>query len=483
MNKKSVKKNYIYNMLYQLLVIILPIITTPYLARKLGAEGNGIFGYTSSIVAYFILFGTLGISMYGNREIAYNQKNKQKYSNVFWNLIIIKSVIMILSICVFLCFFAISGQYCLYYRILILELLGNLFDIVWFYQGLEDFKKIVIRNFIIKIISVVLIFVFIKSYDDLWRYFIITTLSTLIGSLSLWIGLKKYIVKPDQIEIKKHIKSILLLFIPQVAIQVYTVLDKTMIGSILNDMSEVGYYEQSQKITKLLLTIITSLGTVMIPRMASTYKDGNYDKLNIYMKKTINFVWILGCAITFGVIAVAPEFVPMFFGPGYEPVVQLLSVFSFLILAIGINNVIGIQYLIPTKKENIFTLSVVLAAAINFTLNLILINFMGTLGVALSSVIAETSIIFIQSWCIRKEVDVKYFAKIGIKYVVFGIIMLCSTAFLSMLISNNLICLITKVIVGCVVYFLLLIISKDKFVLENIFPILNKFKNKLIKKV
>lgn len=481
MEKKSVKKNYIYNMLYQILVIIIPIITTPYLARTLGAEGNGIYGYTTSILTYFILFGSLGITMYGNREIAYVQNDIQKRSNIFWELFIFKTITMLFSIVVFFFIFARTGVNSLYYKILLIELFGSIIDISWFYQGMEDFKKIVVRNFIIKIISVISIFVFIKEIDDLWKYFLVTSASTFVGSLTLWLGLKKYILKPKTVKIKKHLKYLLLLFIPQIATQIYTVVDKTMIGLLLKDMKEVGYYEQAQKIAKLLLTIITSLGTVMIPRMASTYKEKDYEKMFYYMKTTINFVWLLGCAITFGLIAIAPEFVPLFFGKGYGPVVNLLYIFSFIVLAIGLNNVIGIQYLIPTKKEKYYTISVVSAAIFNFVLNLILINYIGTIGAAIASVLAETLIVFIQLYCIRKEFEISYVLKIGIKYVLFGMIMLIITQYVGTFFDSNIIKIGIKIFVGAVTYITLLLVSKDKFIKENIYPIINKIKRKIVK--
>lgn len=481
MRKESVKKNYIYNMLYQLLVIIIPIITTPYIARRLGADGNGIYGYTISIVTYFILFGSLGISLYGQREIAYYQNDKEKRSSIFWELFIIRLITMLISAILFYLIFCLNGYYAIYYRILLIEMLANVLDISWFFQGMEDFKKIVIRNFIIKIISVICILFFIKGPDDVNIYLLIYVLSTLFGSLSLWISIFKYIGKTNKLEFKKHIPLIMSLFIPQIAIQIYTVVDKTMIGNMLNDMAEVGYYEQAQKISKLLLTVITSLGTVMIPRMAFTYKKKDYDKLFYYMKKTINFVWLLGCAITFGLIAVAPEFVPLFFGDGYEPVVNLLYVFSFIVLAIGINNVIGMQYLIPTKKEKYFTISVVSAAIFNFIFNIFMIKFIGTIGAAIASVLAETFIIFIQLYFIRKEFQVSYVFKIGIKYIIFGCIMLCVSQFIGSFFNGNLLKIFVKIIVGGIIYISLLLISKDCLIYELINSYINKIKRKFIK--
>ena len=272
--KKSITKNYIYNLIYQILILILPLITTPYVSRVLGAENIGIYSYTISIATYFILFGSLGIAMYGQREIAYLQDQKEKYSKLFWEIVVLRFFTMSISSIIFYISFVKNGEYHMYYKILLLELLANCFDISWFFQGLEEFKKTVLRNIVVKIISIICIFVFVKSYNDLFIYFWIYVLSNLIGNISLWAYLPKYIDKIEisKIDIMKHIRPTISLFIPQIAIQIYTVLDKVMIGTIILDKSEVGFYEQSQKIVKMLLTIVTSLGIVMIPRMANTFK-------------------------------------------------------------------------------------------------------------------------------------------------------------------------------------------------------------------
>ena len=189
--KKSIAKNYIYNLIYQMLTILLPLITTPYLSRVLGAEAIGIYGYTISIVTYFILFGTLGVSMYGQREIAYYQNDRKKKSKIFWELFFIKLITTILSMIVFGLIFCIDRYYSFYYRILLLEFVANIIDISWLYQGEENFKSIVFKNGVIKLISIACIFLFIKSPSDVWKYILIYCLSTLVGNASLWINLKR----------------------------------------------------------------------------------------------------------------------------------------------------------------------------------------------------------------------------------------------------------------------------------------------------
>ena len=309
--KKSIKRNYIYNLIYQVLILILPLVTTPYLSRVLGAENIGIYSYTLSISTYFILFGSLGVAMYGQREIAYVQDNKYKRSKIFFEILILRFITLGIAILTFYLTFCIKGSYKVYYRILILELLSNIIDVSWFFQGLEEFKKTVTRNTIVKIISVICIFAFVKTKDNLLQYFIIYVLSTFIGNITLFLYLPKFIQKIKIKELRpfSHFKANLALFIPQI----YTVLDKIMIGTIISGKKEVGYYEQAQKIIKLLLTIATSLGTVMIPRMASTYANGDEGKLKEYLYKSFKFVFFIVFPIMFGIISISKKFVPLFF--------------------------------------------------------------------------------------------------------------------------------------------------------------------------
>ena len=412
-NKKSVKKNYIYNMLYQLLIIIIPIITTPYLARKLGAEGNGIYGYTISIVTYFILFGSLGINLYGQREIAYNQNDKQRKSEILFELLTIKTITMIIAGIVYYFFFCRTGGYSIYYKILLLEMIANIIDISWFYQGIEEFKKTVIRNIIVKTITVICIFVLIKQPSDINKYLYIYVLSTLFGGLTLWIGIRKYITKPKKIKLLYHMKTIILLFIPQIAIQIYTVLDKTMIGAILKDMNEVGYYEQSQKIIKVILTVITAVGTVMLPRLANCFAENNQRQISNYMKKTFNFVFLLAFPFIFGIIAVSSNFSPLFFGEGYDKVPAIMSVLSIIIIMISLSNVTGTQFLLSTKREKEFTISVIVGAIINFIFNYILINYMKSIGAAIATVVAEMSVTLVQLYFVRKDFNLKEIFKLS----------------------------------------------------------------------
>ena len=479
--KKGIVKNYIYNLIYQLLVLILPLITTPYLSRTLGAEGIGIYSYTLSISTYFILLGSLGVAMYGQREIAYVQENIQKRSKVFWEIIIFRFITMSIGMIMFYILFVRQGEYKDYYKILMLELLANCIDISWLFQGLEEFKKTVTRNMIVKIISIICIFIFVKSPKDLTKYFIIYVMSILLGNLTLWFYLPRYIkkCKIKEMKIIRHFKPTLGLFLPQIATQIYTVLDKTMIGTIVVNKSEVGYYEQAQKIIKMFLTIITSFGTVMVPRMANTYINGNEDMIKGYMKKSFNFVWVISIPMVLGIISVANKFVPLFYGSGYEKVSVLMCIISPIIIIIGLSNVIGTQYLIPTKQQKEYTISVISGAGINFILNLILINLYGAVGASIATVIAELTVTGCQMFFIRKKICIKEIFILARKYCIIGLIMFGLSIFIGKNISNDFISIVIQCLAGISIYFIGLIIIKDEF----IFSAIKAIKQKIDKKV
>ena len=250
---------------------------------------------------------------------------------------------------------------------------------------------------------------FVKSPNDLIKYIVIIAGANLFGNMSLWIYIPKYIQKVaiKDLHVFKHLKPTILLFIPQIAVQIYTVLDRTMLGIIIEDKSEVGFYEQAQKVVKLLLTLITSLGTVMVPRMASTFAKGDKEQLKKYMYSSFSFVFFLAFPIMAGLILISGEFVPIFFGQGYEKVAVLINVIVPITLFIGLSNIIGTQYLLPTKRQTEFSISVIVGAIVNFILNIIVIKKYASIGASITTVIAEFLVTAVQFYFVRKEIDIK----------------------------------------------------------------------------
>ncbi|CDB88737.1 polysaccharide biosynthesis protein [Clostridium sp. CAG:253] len=472
MGKKSIKKNYIYNLTYQILTILTPLLTAPYLSRVLGPSGVGTYSYIESVCSYFVLFATLGITTFGQREISYVQQDREKRSIIFWETNIIELFASLLSIIAYAIFSFIHSNWQLYI-VLVFNLFAVIVNISWFFQGLEEFGKIVLRNIIFKMINIVFIFVVIKSPEDIIWYLLGTSFFTFLNNASYWISIKKYVDFPGfkKLNPSRHYKTVLSLFLPTIAMQVYTVLDKTMIGVITNSSFENGYYEQALKISRMVLTVITSLGTVMIPRIGYHFERKEKDIVKSYMYRGYRFVWFLGIPLCIGLIMVSSNFVPWFFGEGYDKVVLLIGILSFLILAIGINNVTGMQYLIPTKRQNVFTRTVVYGAVTNFILNIILIKKFQSYGAAIASVTAETVIAFVQIWIVRKELSPWEIIKSGIHYYIAGFAMAVVLYLVGVHLSSSIINTLILVVCGALTYFAVLLVIRDQFFFDNVVSI------------
>ena len=461
MNK--VIKNYLYNASYQLLLIILPIITTPYVSRVLGADGVGTYSYTNSITQYFILFGCIGLNLYGQREIAYYQNDVRKRNRTFFELVFLRAITISISLIIFYLTMVQFSKYSSIFLIQTLDIIASIFDISWFFQGIEDFKRTVLRNFLVRLLCVTLIFIFVKSPADLPLYVLCYSGTLFLGNISLWLYMPKYVNKNDinGLNIKKHIRPAVMLFLPQIATSLYTYLDKTMIGYITDNTAEVAYYEQSQTIVKTVMTVITSLGTAMMPRIANLFKTNQYEEIKKYMNASIKFVLLLAIPFTFGIMGIAKGFVPWFFGEGYEKVVPNMMVIAPVIIFIGMSTITGTQYLLPLGRQKEYTLSVIAGAVINFILNIIFISIFGSVGAAIGTLIAEFAVMGVQLYFIRKEFSLLGIFKQAIKYTLFGLIMFIVVILLSNILSVYIVSTFVEIFVGAIVYGLLLLISKD----------------------
>ena len=476
MQRKNVKLNYIFNAAYQVLLLVTPLLTAPYLSRVLEPDGVGTASYVESIVAYFTLFATMGISTYGQREISYVQDDMEKRSLVFWNTKVLGFCTSAAATLVYVAFALLQKERSALYLILTLNLVAVFFDITWFFQGLEEFGKTVTRNAAFKILQIAYIFLFVKTKEDLPLYVLGVGLFTALGNLSLWAYLPRYIKRIDfrQLHPFRDIRVVWSLFIPTIAVQIYTVLDKTMIGVITDSSFENGYYEQAIKISRMLLSLVTALGTVMVPRVGNLFGKDEIGEVRRLMYRSYRFVWFLGIPLCFGVIMAAGNFVPWFFGPGYDKVVPLLQVLSFLILAIGINNVTGVQYFIPTKRQNLFTLTVIIGACTNFTLNMVLIRYYQSIGAAVASVAAETIIAVVQLVIVRKELLPRKVLSEGIHYYIAGGVMVLVLWPICRRLSPSILHTAMIVACGAATYFLILLVERDEFFLSNVKNILRR---------
>lgn len=482
--KKSVRKNYIYNLSFQIMTILLPLVTAPYLSRILGVSGTGISSYTLSIVSYFILFGSVGVASYGQREIAMLRDHKEKYSVVFWELFFYKLLTTVLSVIAYIIFIGTQTDYTVIYMILTLNIFASALDISWFFQGLEEYKMISFRNIIVKLIFTVSIFIFVKDAQDLNLYLLLNGLSLAISSIALWIKVPKFVVKVPfkNLKVFRHTKDTLIYFLPQIATQIYTVLDKTMLGILTGSEIENGYYEQANKIINISLTIITSLNTVLSPRMSYLFKSHKKDELKSRLKRSLQFIAFLSIPMTFGLIAITPGFVSWFFGPGYEKVNILLPLFSPIIIIIALSNCLNGQCLTPCGKRGKSAIALWTGAIVNFTMNFFLISIYGSVGAVISSLVAELIITLIYFYLSREYISIKYFFRCSWKNLIAGMVMFLFINYLVNEVTVSVFATFIEIGLGALLYFAVLFLLKDAFFLDTSMNILSSMKQHIFSK-
>ena len=479
----SLKKNIVYNLLYQVLVIILPLITAPYISRVLGAEGIGTYSYVYSIAYYFGLCGMLGVSNHGNRSVALVRDDKDKLSATFWNIYSVQLTTTVLALLFFLSYIVFVSSFDkTIATISVLFVISYVLDINWLFFGLEKFKITVTRNTIIKLCTVVCIFLFVKKSDDLWLYMLIMSLGMVCSQVYLWLNVRKYIhfVKPTFSEIKKHIKPMLILFIPVIAYSIYKVMDKIMLGS-LSSVTQLGLYENAEKIINIPVGIINAFGTVMMPRISALVANKDDGKISNYMQQAFKYFSLIAIGMTFGLIGVSQILSPVYFGEqfiGSSPLIAGLSIsLIFMVWA----NIIRTQYLIPNKQDKPYVISTIIGAVINLGFNLALIPHIGAKGALIGTVLAEFSVFFVQAISVRKPLNLKKYLKPSIGFLIAGSIMAAVVIIIGKFMGESILTLVVQVFVGAFLYIvitvLILLITKD----EDIKKIISKLRTKLKK--
>ncbi len=463
---KSVKKNYLYNTAFQVLTLLVPFITTPYVSRVLGADKIGEYSYAAAIVSLFTLFAAFGTDTYGQRTVAYHRENKAELSKVFWNTFIFRLILCIAFGSLYFAYIFIVEKPNTINLILSINLVNVAVDISWLFQGLEEFKSVVFRNLLIRLICLAGIFTLVKTEKDLWIYVSILVFSVVLGSLSMWCLLPRFVSFTTIVKPFEPFKESLLIFLPSIAIQVYTVLDKAMIGWITTSSYENGCYEQSERIVRLALTVVTSVGIVVAPRVANLFAKNDIDGAKSYVYKAINVVWAIAIPIMLGLNVVSSIFIPLFLGEGFDLAVDLLEIFSFLVPVVSFAHIIGVSYLIPTRQQNVYTAAVTCAACVNYILNIIFISKIGALGAAIASVIAEGVGTGIQlCYCIvKKQLSAKLILNKGWKYIISGLLMYFVLCGLKTIYPPNVLGLGLMVCSGIIVYFTILFILRDELV-------------------
>lgn len=458
--KKSVAVNFIYNMIYQISLVILPLITSPYLSRTIGSEGLGSYSFSYSVAYCFYLFGMLGINNYGNRSIAAVRDDRQKldftFSKIYYFQLLISSVATICYIgyCVLICKTNTSLALAQIFFVL-----SAVISVDWFFFGIEEFRVTVIRKTVIKIVTSISVFIFIKSMQQLFLYTFIIAFAEFVGEIYLWYYIPRFVrfKKVPVKDIFQDSKSIVVLFVPIIATSIYRYMDKIMIGT-LSTMRNVGQYDYAEKIIMICLGCMTALGTVMLPKMANLIANNKKNEMKKYLHNSMQFAMFMACGISFGLAAVAKRFSVVYFGSDYTECGLAMMYLSVTVLPIAWANVVRTQYLIPSAKDKEYVISVIIGAILNFSLNFMLIPKFGIKGAIIGTITAEFSVALLQTILVRKDIDVIVYIKNTIPFFICGLFMCFLTIFIGKITENNAGGLLLQVIIGGISYISLTII-------------------------
>lgn len=408
----SIKKNIIYNIVLNIANVVFPFITVPYISRILGPEGVGISSFAITYAEYFGLFAALGIPMYGIREIAKVRDDKSLLNKVFSELFVIN----ILSVLAFSIIYITSISFVkqlneqkeiLYAAGAILYL--SFFSIDWFFSGLENFKLITLRSIIIKSLSIILLFLFVKERNDIIPYILVILFAKMGNNIWNLYALFKngYKISVKEISLKRHLKPLLILYASAISISIYTMLDTLMLG-FLSNYKEVAFYSSATKVSKLLLPIVISSGIVLLPRLAYYKQQNQMDEIVKVTKLSFSYITFFSIPLTFALIIIAPDFVPLFFGNQFEGTIIPLQIMSTLLVIIGLNNLAGVQILVGLGFDKYFMFSLLYGVFLNVIMNIILIPLLGAIGASISSVCAEVVILGATIYYSKKYANINF---------------------------------------------------------------------------
>lgn len=423
MHVSKTKMDFLYQLMYRMLTIITPLITSPYLSRVLGVSNMGIYSATYAVVNYFTLIAMLGVEMYGSRCIA-SCKNDRDVWHTFSDIYIVQLMSSMISFIVYyLTVFIYGGDRFNYLLAQGIWIIAMMLDINWVFFGLQEFKVTSLRNFFVKLLTILLIFVFVKSEDDLLKYILIMTLCAVINQVIMWgILLKKIkFTKPRIKYFRIHLKSMVRLFVPVAAMSIYHIMDKTMVD-LLSDEINGGCYYSADRLVNIPLGMVTAIGTVMLPKMTKLICERNSNYKNMLVKSGELTICMIA-AIAFGLGAISSCFVPVFFGPGYELCVLLIKIFIPVLIIKALGEFIRQQYLIPNSRDGLYIIAVCCGAVINLVANFIMISRWGAIGAVLGTLVAETTVLIIEMVWTKKEIDYKSIILNNSIYLIFGMVM------------------------------------------------------------
>ncbi|WP_310199002.1 oligosaccharide flippase family protein [Neobacillus niacini] len=461
MNK--IYENYFYNMLYQVFILFIPIVTAPYLARTLGATELGIYSYVYSFTSILSSFSLLGIYSYGNRKTAYVRDNMVELNKMFWELMLIRVGLGGIGTIIFL-IVASSSEYTLYFLLYYGWLLASFLDVSWLFIGLENMKPVVLKNFFAKLISVIGIFIFVNSEEDLWIYFLLMGVTTLVANLSVYGQLKSIIFKPtiNKNNLNGHFIGSIQLFLPQIASLLYLQIDKIMINFFTSTTNQVAFYDQAEKVILIPMTLITVLSTVMMPRIANDYAKGNIETVNRYVLKAGEISLFLAIPMAVGIAGIANNFIPWYLGNEFIPTIYAIIILSPLIISNSLIGVFGNQYFTGTNQIGIIVKAYGTAAILNIILNGFLIPYLGFLGAAISTIISSLASLLILFYYISKQISMGPLLRTGLKYFMLSLPLAMSVFGIGFLLPASIYSTFIQISVGVLIYGLFLLLIKDQ---------------------
>lgn len=394
---QSVKVNYILNLINTGTQMLFPLITFPYVCRVIEADGIGQINFFQSIISYISLFTCLGIPMYAIREIARDRSDVVQMNRTAMEILLLHSMLTLLgyAIVAILCLTVPQIQVNIpLFLILSLTIFFTAIGCEWFYRGIEDFKYITIRGFIIKTVSVVLLFIFVKSKTDLLYYGCYTVFGVLGGNIFNFFRLRKYIHRENiifsELHIKRHVKPVLKVFSFSVVTSIYLQLNTVLLGFLKNALA-VGYFAAATKVMQMLLMMSSCLGSVMMPRASHLIAENKEDEFNRLIQKSYDFTMAIALPMTIGLIFCAPSLITALCGVKFEHSILPSQIIAPIILMVAISNVFGIQVLFPKGKINIVTLCCGIGAVADLILNLCLIPFFSYIGTSIAYLGAEVA--------------------------------------------------------------------------------------------
>lgn len=467
--ENKLKQNLSYQTIYQILLVITPLIVTPYLSRILGSEKIGVYSFTYSIAYYFVMFAMLGLNNYGSRTIAIASDSIMKRSKIFWeiySLQLLTASLMVIAYTIYS--FFICSKEIIVTRLQLLNVIATIFDISWLYFGLEDIKPIIIKNTIIKLLSLIGVFTLIRSEEDIWIYASLLAGGQLFGCISMWFSLKGkvYYIRPNINRILNHFLPNLTLFIPVIAISVYKTMDKIMLGMI-SDSTQVGFYTNAETLINAPMSFIIAIGTVMLPRITNLIENKKYNESMIYFQKSLQIIMCFTCAVSFGIAAVSPVFVPLYYGESFHECIFLLEGQAIVMVFLAWANIVRTQFLLPNKHDKKYILSICFGAIINVILNMVLIPKFKAKGALIATIFAEGGVCFIQSLDANKYISMLTCLKKNIFFIITGIIMFLGVRFSAKYMEKSIFALILQIFIGILIYGILIGVIYFIFNKEN----------------